>query len=103
MTFWKNQAILFHKLLNLGYLLCQKICAKIIVTHASLLGTEQGLKHFNRPLPVRSVIDFFGLLFSGSSGTLNLHTLHLNMSNLNASNLNTSNYKKSNQNVFNLT
>ena len=43
---------------------------RIIKTQAILLGTQQRLKHFNRSLTFRSLIDFLGSLFYGSPGIL---------------------------------
>ena len=43
-----------------------KEIAKNTHNEANLLDTEQRLKHFNRPVTFRSMIDFVRSLFSGS-------------------------------------
>ena len=44
----------------------EEICKKFSLRKASLFGTEQNLKHFNRSLTFLLVTDFLGSLFSGS-------------------------------------
>ena len=80
MTFWRFRACPISKILNSGNLPCRLQLQIMPTMWAALLGTEQGLKHFNQPLTYFlsyiALGHFFESLVTSRDAKILTHALH---------------------------